>query len=793
MDTNDKDAIVTVNYDEMLAKKRIVLEAAKKAVYSMTIGKMLYESIPDNMKEEILNVIDKDYFINVAGAMAASLIGYEEVLAKIEDIRTKSANGEPVLFNNEEVSEERVFNILKIGGYLKSILESTEDVLIKESEDGDKIIDKVLNGDGVIVSDKVPEPILDILEDKDFSDVTSSITQIVITTIKKDIEDAEKDKAEEEEFHEELTDAITPSEDNTDEASDIEDNEDVEGDESTEVGDESGDENEEENEDDDDFDDDDDDEIEVMNPQDSVNAFSDDDDEEDESTEDIKEEKTENEEEEKTEEEEKNEKDMLQQESITLKGCVMPSLYREKTKSATIRIMESIGSFYDVYIAMTGKANSKEAIYLESVTSELNKQLREVTSKVTETFGIFDKIFGGVEANMSANLGHDIVKLNIDWLATESVGLKILRMFAELYISIQSGAAIGWLITIALFSSQITLMTFLGPIIFGIIAAVSIYVKIIKNNKKYAARIHATYTQMIKNLEAELVKARADKDEKRVSDLTKAIEEAKDILEKADKVRGETEAIKFINGVRKVYDDSGLKGVDTKKLEKVKDVKLVKEDYTDRLCMLFGESVKSEITDVLDKLKDGLDGVFKQNGLNPSDESFNIDNITAYVEQLNSKATTFVKWYFAILFGLAGGIVATSLATLVLTHLVGIVMGGLVGLLVCLWFVYHFNKEDKKSSDAIYGMLKTVKEELVKTLDKITKGKKLTEEEEERVANIKKAISKIDDILLKVKKVKTKDEYIDFVKIINDNKDNFEMKARDFDVVVKGYYVDEKI
>jgi anthranilate phosphoribosyltransferase len=90
-------------------------------------------------------------------------------------------------------------------------------------------------------------------------------------------------------------------------------------------------------------------------------------------------------------------------------------------------------------------------------------------------------------------------------------------------------------------------------------------------------------------------------------------------------------------------------------------------------------------------------------------------------------------------------------------------------------------------------MLKTVKEELVKTLDKITKGKKLTEEEEERVANIKKAISKIDDILLKIKKVKTKDEYIDFVKIINDNKDNFEMKARDFDVVVKGYYVDEKI
>jgi hypothetical protein len=46
---------------------------------------------------------------------------------------------------------------------------------------------------------------------------------------------------------------------------------------------------------------------------------------------------------------------------------------------------------------------------------------------------------------------------------------------------------------------------------------------------------------------------------------------------------------------------------------------------------------------------------------------------------------------------------------------------------------------------------------------------------------------------LKIKKVKTKDEYIDFVKIINDNKDNFEMKARDFDVVVKGYYVDEKI
>ena len=84
----------------------------------------------------------------------------------------------------------------------------------------------------------------------------------------------------------------------------------------------------------------------------------------------------------------------------------MPSLYREKTKSATIRIMESIGSFYDVYIAMTGKANSKEAIYLESVTSELNKQLREVTSKVTETFGIFDKIFGGVGANISANLGH---------------------------------------------------------------------------------------------------------------------------------------------------------------------------------------------------------------------------------------------------------------------------------------------------------------------------------------------------------------------------------------------------
>jgi mannitol-specific phosphotransferase system IIBC component len=286
------------------------------------------------------------------------------------------------------------------------------------------------------------------------------------------------------------------------------------------------------------------------------------------------------------------------------------------------------------------------------------------------------------------------VKLNIDWLATESVGLKILRMFAELYISIQSGAAIGGLITIALFSSQITLMTFLGPIIFGIIAAVTIYVRIIKNNKKYAARIHATYTQMIKNLEAELVKARADKDEKRVSDLTKAIEEAKDILEKADEVRGETEAIKFINGVRKVYDESGLKDVDIKKLENVKDVKLVKEDYTDRLCMLFGESVKSEITDVLDKLKDGLDGVFKQNGLNPSDDNFNIDNITAYAEQLNSKATTFVKWYCAIVFGLAGGMFAVGLATLVLTNLVSLVMGGLVGLLVCLWFVYYFNKEE---------------------------------------------------------------------------------------------------
>jgi hypothetical protein len=100
-------------------------------------------------------------------------------------------------------------------------------------------------------------------------------------------------------------------------------------------------------------------------------------------TPDVKEEEEDNKDEDK-----KDEK--LEQEPFSNLRISFPNYMGiDRAPNATVRIMESIGSLYNLYIAMNNKSQSKDSLYQESISSEIADALKKIQEPLQGVFSAF--------------------------------------------------------------------------------------------------------------------------------------------------------------------------------------------------------------------------------------------------------------------------------------------------------------------------------------------------------------------------------------------------------------------
>lgn len=512
------DGITVINSDENHAKRRVVIDAAKNAVYQTMLGKMIFEATPENIRDEILKEIDESYFINVAGSMAASLIKYDEILDKMENLKAKIQDGTAIDLDGNKIDDVSAINILKIGGYLKSILENTEDILIKES---DNIINDIVERDDIVVKETIPEPIAKALGGKDFSDITDAISKVVIVTIKRDIESEEKDKQEEKEFNDDISDVFKPSEDNT-----IPDNTTVDENEDDKTAEEDN-ELDDSDENDDESDDDD---ISLPEETDTSDIDFDTDTDDDIKTPDVK------------EEEEDNKDEKLEQESFSNLRISFPNYMGiDRAPNATVRIMESIGSLYNLYIAMNNKSQSKDSLYQESISSEIADALKKIQEPLQGVFSAFTLNPSHPEVSFETLANVIEIQKSTFYRVVNSISIFIFGLSSGVY----TGAILGWVAGLTLISSSV-----IGGIVF-IGLTMYLFYKYYKSDKQEADAVYGMLNGIVKKLEDALTDLKKkgklnDDDSKRVSDIEIAINKVRSKMNEAYSLKTKNEAIDFI-------------------------------------------------------------------------------------------------------------------------------------------------------------------------------------------------------------------------------------------------------
>lgn len=201
----------TVMLNDSATKKGVVMAAAKKAIYETILGKLIWESTPQEIKDKILTLVDKEFFIPSAGAVAAAIMGYDEFIEKIEALKNTAEDGREIAIPGEDatIPKDKVVDILKIGGYIKSLIDISDDELFKES---DGKIGTIVESEDLVIDNTVPTNLQVAIEKKEFTNFTKDIVKLVTATLKEDMETLEDEKKEEEEFVENLEDVIKPDE-----------------------------------------------------------------------------------------------------------------------------------------------------------------------------------------------------------------------------------------------------------------------------------------------------------------------------------------------------------------------------------------------------------------------------------------------------------------------------------------------------------------------------------------------------------------------------------------------------
>ena len=321
----------TVMLNDSATKKGVVMAAAKKAIYETILGKLIWESTPDEIKEKILAIVDKDFFIPSAGAVAAAIMGYDEFIEKMESLKNNAEDGREISApgDSEVIPKDKVIDILKIGGYIKSLIQMSDDELFKES---DGKINTIIESEELVIDNTVPTNLQAAIEKKDFNNFTKDIIKLVTVTLKEDIETLEDEKTEEEEFVENLEDVIKPDDEekeNEDKSLDDEDNkkEDEEEDKT------------EESDDEDNMDYADMGEPDVLSDFPDIDADA---------SYDIDEHTDSDDEEEEEEKEDTKEEKLIKENEMSKFGSINTGLREKKmtAKRPTLRIRESIGKLY---------------------------------------------------------------------------------------------------------------------------------------------------------------------------------------------------------------------------------------------------------------------------------------------------------------------------------------------------------------------------------------------------------------------------------------------------------------
>ena len=170
-----------------LGKRQVMLDALTDATYKYILGKLIYDSTPDEIKAKM--DMEPAQFIIVAGTAGAAMISYKAMMERIADVKDTYDAGDDVtsIETGETLSDSKVDSILEVAGFIKSTIETVKSKLIGEAiETKDADVDDSTAIDNIAA--KVPEAIVDLVGDKDFSNFTDELMSMIKVDIRKDIE-----------------------------------------------------------------------------------------------------------------------------------------------------------------------------------------------------------------------------------------------------------------------------------------------------------------------------------------------------------------------------------------------------------------------------------------------------------------------------------------------------------------------------------------------------------------------------------------------------------------------------
>ena len=182
-----------------LLKKSIAIDAVGEATYKYILGKMVYESLPTEIKAKVDAQVAITQFIIVAGTIGAKMISYQTMMDKVADVKANYDAGQPVVSIADEstvLDDSATSEILGVVGFIKSVIEETKSALFKEDIQTDPVVagEKDIKD---IITTKVPDVIVDIVNKKDFSNFTNELMKMIKVDIRKDIDAQAKIKDDE--------------------------------------------------------------------------------------------------------------------------------------------------------------------------------------------------------------------------------------------------------------------------------------------------------------------------------------------------------------------------------------------------------------------------------------------------------------------------------------------------------------------------------------------------------------------------------------------------------------------
>lgn len=186
-------------------KEAIVEKAAKKATYRYLLGKLIYDSTPQALKDKILEKVDMTQFIISAGTLAEEKISLEEFTKIMDDMKASYQAGEDVdeVGNTgKTLPNDKFAKILEIAGFIQATVNESADegvqaymeaiaedgeiqTEMKPEKTGDGTEDNI-GIDNIILSKEPPESITNIINDEDFGNFTEEIVMKITNDLRDD-------------------------------------------------------------------------------------------------------------------------------------------------------------------------------------------------------------------------------------------------------------------------------------------------------------------------------------------------------------------------------------------------------------------------------------------------------------------------------------------------------------------------------------------------------------------------------------------------------------------------------